>query len=165
MVPLVNIKIDNMRQQHTNAAFDFPNARTQPEAPAVQEPCALWFCGGRCWARAQGVVFRAWSRSSGQRRANHEPKHGGYSRRDHGHPAEHVFVLPNNKNIIMAAEQTIPLADRGASVAQTRHSAGVTAMLQFRRIARCGGKPRQHDESSAACGHRPRHLCRARQLH
>ena len=37
--PLVNIKIDNMRQQHTNAAFDSPNEpETQPEAPAVQEP-------------------------------------------------------------------------------------------------------------------------------
>lgn len=47
-------------------------------------------------------------------------------------PAEHVFVLPNNKNIIMAAEQTIPLADRGVSVLQTRTiPQGVTAMLNF----------------------------------
>ena len=27
-------------------------------------------------------------------------------------PAEHVYILPNNKNIIMAAEQVDPLTDR-----------------------------------------------------
>ena len=37
--PLVNIKIDNMRQQHTNAAFDSPREpEAQPATPAVQEP-------------------------------------------------------------------------------------------------------------------------------
>ena len=46
--------------------------------------------------------------------------------------AKNIFILPNNKNIIMAAEQTIPLADRGVSVLQTRTiPQGVTAMLNF----------------------------------
>ena len=46
--------------------------------------------------------------------------------------ADTIFILPNNKNIIMAAEQTIPLADRGVSVLQTRTiPQGVTAMLNF----------------------------------
>ena len=35
-------------------------------------------------------------------------------------PAETVFVLPNNKNIIMAAEQAVKLADRKGCVLQTR---------------------------------------------
>ena len=34
----------------------------------------------------------------------------------HATPAETVFVLPNNKNIIMAAEQAIKLADRRVCV-------------------------------------------------
>lgn len=47
-------------------------------------------------------------------------------------PAETVFVLPNNKNIIMAAEQAVKLADRKVCVLQTRTiPQGMTAMLNF----------------------------------
>lgn len=47
-------------------------------------------------------------------------------------PAETVFVLPNNKNIIMVAEQTVKLADRKVCVLQTRTiPQGVSAMLAF----------------------------------
>ena len=47
-------------------------------------------------------------------------------------PAETVFVLPNNKNIIMAAEQAVRLADRRVCVLQTRTiPQGMSAMLAF----------------------------------
>ena len=47
-------------------------------------------------------------------------------------PAEIVFVLPNNKNIIMAAEQAQKLADRQVVVLPTRTvPMGITAMLNF----------------------------------
>ena len=47
-------------------------------------------------------------------------------------PAETVFVLPNNKNIIMAAEQAVKLADRNVCVLQTRTiPQGMSAMLSF----------------------------------
>ncbi len=47
-------------------------------------------------------------------------------------PAEIVFVLPNNKNIIMAAEQAVKLADRKVCVLQTRTiPQGMSAMLAF----------------------------------
>lgn len=47
-------------------------------------------------------------------------------------PAETVFVLPNNKNIIMAAEQAVKLADRRVCVLQTRTiPQGMAAMLAF----------------------------------
>jgi dihydroxyacetone kinase-like predicted kinase len=47
-------------------------------------------------------------------------------------PAETVFVLPNNKNIIMAAEQAIPLATRKVCVLPTRTiPQGISAMLAF----------------------------------
>lgn len=50
----------------------------------------------------------------------------------HATPAETVFVLPNNKNIIMAAEQAIKLADRRVCVLQTRTiPQGISAMLAF----------------------------------
>ena len=48
-------------------------------------------------------------------------------------PAENVIVLPNNKNIIMAAEQTIPMVkDRNVVIVPTRTiPQGMTAMLNF----------------------------------
>ena len=47
-------------------------------------------------------------------------------------PAKTVFVLPNNKNIIMAAEQAASLADREVVVLPTRTiPQGITAMLNF----------------------------------
>lgn len=47
-------------------------------------------------------------------------------------PARTVFVLPNNKNIIMAAEQAVKLADRKVCVLQTRTiPQGLSALLAF----------------------------------
>ena len=47
-------------------------------------------------------------------------------------PAKTVFVLPNNKNIIMAAEQAQKLADRQVVVLPTRTvPMGITALLNF----------------------------------
>ncbi len=47
-------------------------------------------------------------------------------------PAKQVFVLPNNKNIILAAEQAKKLADRNVVVVPTRTiPQGMSAMLAF----------------------------------
>ena len=47
-------------------------------------------------------------------------------------PAKTVFVLPNNKNIIMAAEMAVDIADRKVIVLPTRTvPQGMTAMLTF----------------------------------
>lgn len=47
-------------------------------------------------------------------------------------PANNVFVLPNNKNIIMAAEQAVALADRNVCVLQSRSiPQGITALMNF----------------------------------
>jgi DAK2 domain fusion protein YloV len=47
-------------------------------------------------------------------------------------PAKTVFVLPNNKNIIMAAQQAISLSDRKVCVLETRTiPQGLSAMLAF----------------------------------
>ena len=47
-------------------------------------------------------------------------------------PAETVFVLPNNKNIIMAAEQAIPISTRKVIVLHTRTiPQGISAMLAY----------------------------------
>lgn len=48
-------------------------------------------------------------------------------------PAKNVFVLPNNKNIIMAAEQTVPMIeDRNVIIVPTRTiPQGMTAILNY----------------------------------
>ena len=47
-------------------------------------------------------------------------------------PASTVFVLPNNKNIIMAAEQCVPLSDKRVVVIPTKTvPQGISAMLNF----------------------------------
>ena len=47
-------------------------------------------------------------------------------------PAEVVFVLPNNKNIIMASEQAAPLSDKQVVVLPTKTiPQGLSAMLAF----------------------------------
>lgn len=47
-------------------------------------------------------------------------------------PAETVFVLPNNKNIIMAAEQAVPLSSRKVIVLHTRTiPMGISALLAY----------------------------------
>lgn len=47
-------------------------------------------------------------------------------------PAKTVYVLPNNKNIILAAEQAVPLADRKVHVLPTRTiPQGISAMLNY----------------------------------
>ena len=47
-------------------------------------------------------------------------------------PAEVVFVLPNNKNIILAAEQVIPLTDKKVIVIPTVNvPQGISAMMGF----------------------------------
>ncbi|NLD87664.1 MAG: DAK2 domain-containing protein [Clostridiales bacterium] len=47
-------------------------------------------------------------------------------------PADTVFVLPNNKNIIMAAQQVEPLTDKRVIVIPTRSvPQGISAMISF----------------------------------
>ncbi|MFN1222298.1 hypothetical protein ACKYQE_13495, partial [Enterococcus faecium] len=48
-------------------------------------------------------------------------------------PAKNVLVFPNNKNIILAAEQTIPMVkDRNVVIVPTRTiPQGMTALLNF----------------------------------
>ncbi|OXM15862.1 DAK2 domain-containing protein [Paenibacillus herberti] len=62
-------------------------------------------------------------------------------------PAEHIFLLPNNSNIILAAEQAAELSERSVSVISTRTvPQGLAAVLAFkdsetpdRNIALMGG--------------------------
>jgi len=135
--PLTNIKIDNMRFQHRNAELGTENAKS--EVPQTEqnvqpvEPTKDY--GFVSVAAGDGFVelFRELGADnivSGGQTMN--PSTDDILSAIEATPARRVFVLPNNKNIIMAAEQTVNLADRKVSVLQTKTlTQGVSAMLNF----------------------------------
>lgn len=135
--PLTNIKIDNMRFQHRNAELGAENAKDaipHGEQPVKSvEPTKDY--GFVSVAAGDGFVelFRELGADnivSGGQTMN--PSTDDILSAVEATPARHVFVLPNNKNIIMAAEQTVNLADRKVSVLQTKTlTQGVSAMLSF----------------------------------
>ena len=135
--PLTNIKIDNMRFQHRNAERGTENAKEEinpsEQAQAPVEPTKDY--GFVSVAAGDGFVelfkeLGADNIVSGGQTMN--PSTDDILSAIEATPARHVFVLPNNKNIIMAAEQTVNLADRKVSVLQTKAlTQGVSAMLNF----------------------------------
>ena len=126
--PLVNIKIDNMRYQHQNAALG-----TGSSEPVKVKPVKP--IGFVAVAAGDGLeqLFRdlgADAVVNGGQTMN--PSTEDILKAIETVPAENVIVLPNNKNIIMAAEQTIPLSEKKVSVLPTRTiPQGITAMLNF----------------------------------
>ncbi len=137
---LVKLKIENMRDQHERAKHDAENKpkrpvknaeRTQEFKPA--EPTKeVGFVSVSAGAGLEELFkdLGVDTVVSGGQTMN--PSTDDILRAVEATPAKTVFVLPNNKNIIMAAEQTIPLSTRKVIVLHTRTiPQGITAMLNF----------------------------------
>ena len=129
--PLLTVKIENMREQHSAKVIEgtvAPNERqiAEPEkkfgfvAVAAGEGISSVFSDLGCDIVVQG----------GQ---TMNPSTEDILRAVDATPAEIVFVFPNNKNIIMAAEQTIPLSEtKQVIVVPTKNiPQGISAMLVF----------------------------------
>lgn len=132
---LTNMKIDNMKVQHgdNNKLVDL-EAEGQPAFPyqAVDPDKEYGFVAV---AAGEGVKqlfvdLGVDNVVSGGQTMN--PSTDDILSAIHATAAKTVFVLPNNKNIIMAAEQAANLADRKVYVLQTRTiPQGLSAMLAF----------------------------------
>ncbi len=137
---LVHIKIENMRDQHERAKHDSESAKKKPAKSAdrtetftpVTPTKPVGFvsvCAGEGLASLFKDLGVDTVVSGGQ---TMNPSTDDILRAVESTPAETVYVLPNNKNIIMAAEQTIPLSTRKVIVIHTRTiPQGITAMLNF----------------------------------
>ena len=125
--PLQTVKIENMRNQHTSLAdketaaapaAPAPEAEDEPEiAPAEKEVGFVAVCAGDGMAD----LFRSLGADrivTGGQTMN--PSTDDILREVNKTPASTVFVFPNNKNIIMAAEQCIPLTEKAVRVIPTR---------------------------------------------
>lgn len=130
---LINIKIDNMRYQHENAdeGITEENAANVPTySEPINEYGFVTVCAGDGLSELFTDIGADLVVSGGQ---TMNPSTQDILQAVNATPAKTVFVLPNNKNIIMAAEQTIPLAkDRKVKVLPTKTvPQGISAMLMF----------------------------------
>jgi DAK2 domain fusion protein YloV len=130
---LTAIKIENMREQHTEMVENEKKKDAKPTPPP--KPVELKPYGFVCVCAGGGL--KAIFKDLGVDRIVEGGQTMNPSTQDilddvNQTHAETVFILPNNKNIIMAAEQCAPLTDKRIIVLPTKSVAqGVTAMLTF----------------------------------
>ena len=137
---LVHLKIENMRDQHERAKHDAETSKKKPAKSAdrtetftpVEPTKPFGFVAVSAGAGLESLFkdLGVDTVVSGGQTMN--PSTDDILKAIEATPAETVYVLPNNKNIIMAAEQTIPISTRKVIVLHTRTiPQGITAMLTF----------------------------------
>ena len=124
----VTVKIENMRLQHTEKVMS-----EQELAPKIAEPEKPFGVVSVCVGDGIGDVFQNLGVDgliSGGQTMN--PSTQDILEVVNQVPAETVFVLPNNKNIIMAAQQVDALTPKNVVVIESKTiPQGITAMLSF----------------------------------
>ena len=124
----VTVKIENMRLQHTEKVMS-----EQELAPKIAEPEKALGVVSVCAGDGLANVFKDLGVDgiiSGGQTMN--PSTQDILEAVNKVPAETVFVLPNNKNIIMAAEQVNALTPKNVVVIPSKTvPQGITAMLSF----------------------------------
>lgn len=127
------VKVENMRIQHANAGWVEEEAGEAAALPRVEPENPYGFvavAAGEGLTRLFHDDLGCDQVVSGGQTMN--PSTDDILRAIHATPAKVVYVLPNSKNIILAAEQAVPLADRTVHVLPTRTiPQGIAAMLSF----------------------------------
>lgn len=122
---LIKIKIENMREQHTDIVGEQPKAQKTAKIPYAVVTVAM----------GEGVseLLKSLGASAvieGGQTMN--PSTEDIVKAIEAVGAERVLILPNNKNIIMAAEQAAELLDIEAAVVPTKTvPQGMAAVLAF----------------------------------
>ncbi|MDR0857406.1 MAG: DAK2 domain-containing protein [Oscillospiraceae bacterium] len=129
---LFTVKIENMRNQHTSIVAD--EAPPEPDEPEIAEPTENYGIVAVCAGDGLAKIFRDLGVNrivSGGQTMN--PSTEDILREINRTPAKTVFVLPNNSNIILAAQQAAPHADgRNVIVIPSKSvPQGVSALLAF----------------------------------
>ena len=124
----VTVKIENMRLQHTEKVMS-----EQEMAPKIAEPEKPFGVVSVCVGDGIADLFRNLGVDgliSGGQTMN--PSTQDILEVVNRVPAETVYVLPNNKNIIMAAQQVDALSPKNVVVIGSKTiPQGITAMLSF----------------------------------
>ena len=126
---LINIKIDNMKYQHSE------NMENAQEAETAEEPIELKKFGVVAVSAGAGLteVFESIGVDmivEGGQTMN--PSTQDLADAASKIAAETIYILPNNKNIILAAEQVNDIIDKNVVVIPTKNiPQGISAMLAF----------------------------------
>ena len=135
------VKIENMRTQYEDMAAgkapqstdDLEKVEEEPENPGVAAPEKKYGIVSVCAGEGLASIFRDLGADGiiqGGQTMN--PSTDDILTQINRTPAEIVFVLPNNKNIIMAAEQTKRFSEKKVIVIPSKTvPQGITAMLNF----------------------------------
>lgn len=128
---LLSVKVENMKEQHKNA-----KETSKPEKEVFEPAEPTEKIGFVAVAAGEGLkeLFKDLGCDnvvSGGQSMN--PSTDDIYEAILATPAKNVIVLPNNKNIILAAKQTVPMVtDRNVIIVPTRTiPQGMTAMLNF----------------------------------
>lgn len=132
---LTNVKIENMKEQHSELVLS-PEEREQEQeqgnyvAEAEKEYGFVVVCSGEGIANVFCDLGVDTIVQGGQ---TMNPSTEDILKAINQTPASTVFVFPNNKNIIMAAEQTVPIVKEKKVVVIPSKTIpqGVTALLNF----------------------------------
>ncbi len=128
----VTVKIENMRLQHSEKVMTEQEAAASAE-PAIATPEKALGVVSVCAGDGLAAVFRDLGVDgiiSGGQTMN--PSTQDILEAVNKVPAETVYVLPNNKNIIMAAQQVDALTEKNVVVIPSKTvPQGITAMLNF----------------------------------
>ncbi len=130
--PLVKIKIDNMTEQHSTIqqAADRPKSPAATLRPVANKPIAVVAV-----AAGEGLseVFRSLGADvvlAGGQTMNPSTEEIVEAVRSAG--GDHVIVLPNNKNIVLAAKQAAELLGHEVSIVPTTTiPEGISAMMAY----------------------------------
>ena len=127
----LTVKIENMKQQHTHKVLEQAEEEQAPAGPA--EPEKHYGIVSVCAGDGMAEIFRDLGVDAivtGGQTMN--PSTEDILKQVDSIPAETVFVLPNNKNIIMAAQQCEPLTEKKVIVIPTATvPQGITAAVTF----------------------------------
>lgn len=134
---LLTVKVENMKEQHKNAKSESNKSKNEEEKQQKFEPQPPEDeIGFVAVAAGEGVKelfvdLGCNNVVSGGQSMN--PSTDDIYEAVMATPAKNVIVLPNNKNIIMAAEQTVPMVkDRNVIIVPTKTiPQGMSAMLAF----------------------------------
>ncbi|MCL1695506.1 MULTISPECIES: DAK2 domain-containing protein [unclassified Lysinibacillus] len=126
---LIKIKVDNMREQHS-AIVGEDHKAPSPAKKAEKHPYAIvTIAMGEGVAELLRSIGASYVIEGGQ---TMNPSTEDIVKAVQEIGAEKVLILPNNKNIVMAAEQAVELLDIEAAVVPTKTiPQGMAAILSF----------------------------------
>ena len=133
---LIKVKVENMREQHSTILNETENQLRENAAPAQTEKKPF---GVVAIAMGEGIadLFRSIGTDvviEGGQTMN--PSTEDIVKAVEAINADHVYILPNNKNIIMAANQASDVSDKAVTVIPTKTiPQGLTALLTFNPTA------------------------------